>query len=226
MRVVATQRSQDAGSERRDCLDQAWGALLEKWGHSLFPLPGRLARPERQLGILQPDALLLTGGADLESAPEATEPCPERERLESRAVTWCRARRVPIVGICRGMQFLLGYHGLLLQKVAGHAGAGPHEVAVTATPFSKSGTAVVNSYHNYGVPSAGRKHSLTVFATDREGRMEGFYELGTLTGGVMWHPERDFEADEWGARVLDDLLTFLATEASSDHTPTKMVPRP
>src|SRR4029453_1264435 len=92
---------------------------------------------------------------------------PERDALEAAAWSAARARRVPVLGICRGLQAINVFAGgSVLQDVAGHAGpawgSGPaatHPIRlVTGTRLASvldAGDEIeVNAYHHQGVRAA------------------------------------------------------------------------
>jgi putative glutamine amidotransferase len=76
------------------------------------------------------DGLLLSGGADIDPArygrpmDGAGDAEPGRDELEAEAWSSAAARRVPVLGICRGLQAVNVFAGgTLAQHVDGHAGA-------------------------------------------------------------------------------------------------------
>ena len=74
--------------------------------------------------------LLLSGGSDLDPSLYGARPAGsirirrERDRLDLSAWTVAMARRLPVLGICRGLQAINIFHGgRLTQHVDGHQGA-------------------------------------------------------------------------------------------------------
>ena len=129
--------------------------------------------PTRSDAFAAMDGLLLSGGADIDPArygqgvEGSTGIERPRDRLEAAALDAADARRVPVLGICRGFQAINVFRGgTLLQDVAGHAGPGygsgtarTHELRVD--PASRLGSLLgqasateVNTYHHQGVQPA------------------------------------------------------------------------
>lgn len=179
-RVGITQRQvvlADRG-ETRDALDVRLPRLIWSLGMVPVPLPTLTDRISDYLDDLALDGFVLSGGDD----PGVT---PERDRLEEAVLNLAEARRVPLVGVCRGMQQLVLRAGGSLRPVAGHAGT-RHAVEGPAA----GGRREVNSFHHHGVaPDA--LGGLTATAVASDGTVEAVSHPTLPWVGVMWHPERE-----------------------------------
>lgn len=171
------------GAERRDCLDQAWSALVADEGHTPIPLPNATRNVGGLLDTLGIETLILTGGNDLVEAPGSVDVAPERDRFECEALGWARARTVPVLGVCRGMQMLAVAGGATLRPVTGHVSR-VHGLrdAVGGLP------AEVNSFHRMSIDRLGDTQE--VLARSPEGLVEALRMTDMAAAGVMWHPER------------------------------------
>ena len=124
---------------------------------------------EREAAFATMDGLLLSGGADLDPALFGEEPHPTtvvepgRDALEQAAFAMAEGRRVPVFGICRGMQAINVFRGgSLVQDVEGHTSpAYPASEATSHDLDIEPGTrleeilgetvASVNTYHHQAV---------------------------------------------------------------------------
>ncbi len=192
--------------ERRDCLDQRWPRLLSAWGYMPVPLPNQGVEPSEIHSHLCLDGVILTGGNDLASLPEAQTAAPERDDFENRLLDVCRSAHLPVLGVCRGLQLLAKRHGATLAPIKGHV-AVSHTIsrtqAASLLPLQTSET--VNSYHGFGVFPDGLSGGMAVIATDDSGHIEALANLHRKECAIMWHPERG-EPTERDRTIFENLF--------------------
>jgi len=166
------------------------------------------------------DALLLTGGVDVDPShygqephAETDPPQPTRDDWEIALVRGAIARDLPFLAVCRGAQVLnVALGGSLHQHVPDIVGHSSHrfgQATFTANDVTTSPTSVLASiigaslpgqcYHHQAIDRLGA--DLVVSARDAEGVIEAV-ELPDHRFGlaVQWHPEES----------LDDLRLFRA----------------
>lgn len=172
------------------------------------------------------DALVFTGGPDLDPGsydakphPEVVEVRPERDRAELALALAARGRDMPVLAICRGSQIVnVALGGDLVQhlpEVLGHhehkadpAVFGDHPVSIR--PGSRlaevlGGGAEIKSHHHQGFGRIGEGLEPAAFAPD--GIVEALEDPARrFFVGVLWHPEagddpRLFEALVEAARA-------------------------
>ncbi|SPM43554.1 Gamma-glutamyl-gamma-aminobutyrate hydrolase PuuD (putrescine degradation), contains GATase1-like domain [Mycobacterium numidiamassiliense] len=166
------------------------------------------------------DALVITGGYDLDPAaygqqphPTTDEPRTNRDAWEFALLRGALDRRLPVLGICRGAQVLnVAFGGTLhqhLPDVLGHNGhrAGNGVFArlpVRTVPGTRLAgligeSADASCYHHQAIDTVG--DALTVSAWDGDGVVEALELPGDhFVLAVQWHPEK----------TLDDLRLFHA----------------
>ncbi|MGW7515417.1 gamma-glutamyl-gamma-aminobutyrate hydrolase family protein [Streptomyces sp. NPDC054796] len=218
----------------------SWGvwrkpaALLPSGYHQLVQRAGGLAvmlPPDAPTHadevVARLDGLVLAGGPDVEPAcygatpaPETGPPSPERDAWELALARAALARRVPLLGICRGMQVLNVLRGgTLVQHLEGHRGEtgvfAAHEVKpvpgtllarVLPEPLS------VPTYHHQAADRLGEGLAPGAYAED--GTVEAL-ELPEAEGfvlAVQWHPE---EGDD--LRVMESLVSHAREAAASSR---------
>ncbi len=162
--------------------------------------------------IEQADALLLTGGGDIDPtrydnavAPEVYDIDPERDLFEIDAFHAVRARGRRVLGICRGVQLMAVASSGSLHQHLPSAGFDHHweesrqcepvhEVLAdpgTGAEMALAGTAKVNSIHHQAVREPGNDLYATAWSDD--GVIEAIEGEDAL--GIQWHPERLLDQD-------------------------------
>ena len=99
-------------------------------------------------------------------------PPPERDVNEKRLIAEGIERKVPILGVCRGMQMLNVYFGGNLTRLEGHV-ATKHQLRVSSL-FAGYEDCDVNSYHGWGIRLADLADRLRGIAFDSDGNVEAF----------------------------------------------------
>ena len=184
MRIVAVTQRVDivrralGPAERRDGLDQAWFRFLAAADCLPVPLPNHLPLARLVLEELPIDGLLLTGGDSLALFGGET---PERDELETALLALARRWRLPVIGVCRGMQVIQHAFGAPLQPVEGH-------VVADQTIEIEGAPAQVNSFHRWGALRG--PDGFDVWARATDGVVKAVRHRTEPLVGVMWHPER------------------------------------
>ena len=176
--IAITQRVDciDTIGERRDALSQEWTGLAEACGFLPLLLPNHLPTVRELLEVQKPDGIILTGGNDLVSYGGNA---PERDELEQFLIQYSMEQKVPLLGVCRGIQMILHQFGTKLQRVEGHVRA--------EHPLSNGDK--VNSFHSWGALEC--QNPLFPVAWSVDGVLEAVvHQDFPWIHGIMWHPER------------------------------------
>lgn len=190
-RIVITQRIVENSSyyEVRDCLDVRWASFLSNIDLLPIILPSQYDF-NVYFDELKIDGIIFSGGNDL-SAYSENETDKKRDELEGRLVKYAIEKSIPILGICRGMQFIGNYFGLKLEKIDGHVGQ-RHEIIINEKSkyyYDLRGKYQVNSYHSYGFKEL--KDEFIATAVSKDGLIEAIEHKYYNIFLKMWHPERE-----------------------------------
>ncbi len=154
--------------------------------------------------VSRADALLLTGGADIDPSrygavrdPHTLPPDRARDRTELAALEAAQRRGIPVLGICRGMQLLaVARGGTLRQDLPTHRPAVPgrfekHHVRIeagTRLAAALGVSTVLYCHHHQGVDRL--RTGLVATAWAEDGELEAIEDPASpFVVGVQAHPE-------------------------------------
>jgi putative glutamine amidotransferase len=169
------------------------------------------------------DGFLFTGGQDvapefygMKDATGTVVPSPERDKLESLLLTKALQADKPILGICRGLQFINAFlGGTLWQDLPSQHpsdivhrqgkpyGVPTHKVSLSGDLRTLLGkdTLEVNTLHHQAIKDLGK--DLIPMAESPDGLIEAVKMLGKrFVCAVQWHPEYMFKTDADSLRVF------------------------
>jgi N5-(cytidine 5'-diphosphoramidyl)-L-glutamine hydrolase len=178
--VAITQRVSvvPAYGERRDCLDQAWTKFLAACGLLPVLLPNVTEAALALCELAGIGGLVLTGGNDL---AVLGGDAPERDAVENALLDFAQRRRLPVLGVCRGMQVVQQRFAIPLCRVEGH-------VAQSQVIRIDGERKEVNSYHRFAAFDS--RPPLEVWAVADDGVVKAVRHAAEPITGIMWHPER------------------------------------
>lgn len=179
------------------------------------------------------DGFLFTGGQDVDPTvygearlPVCGEKCEIRDSMEAAMLSMILAADKPLLGICRGIQFItaaLGgslYQDIPTQRPSDlvHCQRPPyhlpsHGVSILpSTPlYELLGTEklAVNSYHHQGVKRV--PACLRVMAEADDGLTEGVYMPDKrFVWAIQWHPELSYRQEESSRKIFRALVSASA----------------
>lgn len=213
MRALITQReSVDAHGESLDILEARYTAYFAQLGITVRPVSNFMPDLTPLLEEEPFDGLILTGGGDIPaqfySHPHGGGTQPHRDRTEQRLIEFCLREKRPILGICRGMQYLNGLWGgrvSVLDKLKAERPVGKdHPVDIDGEIW------LVNQYHNDGIYVHELAEGLKPLAVDRENQVvEAFTAEKERVLAVQWHPERPFSTEGAQQKTAELIRTFF-----------------
>lgn len=197
-------------------------------------LPALGSSYEARDAIDNVDGILLPAGPDLDPAmygqvmqPGTGVPDRLRDEWETCVFAHAMSARVPVLGICRGMQLInVCMGGTLTQHLEHaelHGGVGYITHPVLIEPGSLLGEIIpyedepvdVTTRHHQGIARLGR--NLLAVASAEDGTIEAVeldVDDDSFVLGVQWHPERDKDQAVFKALVDAARAYKLATEGA------------
>ena len=224
-------------SASRWCRAEHYAECVRKSGNVPVFVPMTTNEIDLARIVSRLDALIMTGGEDVDPARYGAKPSPRlgkvskaRDDFDFALMRAAVARRLPILGVCRGEQLLnVHFGGTLWQDLPSEFpvqmfrhGRGDsrfsnvHEVDVVpgsrlAAVFG-SGRQGVNSQHHQAVKDVAPGFRVAARATD--GVIEAIEGDTYPAAGVQFHPEElaNGGLDERSQRVFDRLLEFVCAK--------------
>ena len=220
--VAVTAGIRQDGDTSRVRLTAAYVTALENAGLVPVIIPP-LSEDGAAAAILDVvSGLVLSGGGDVDPARYGETPHPKirsvnaaRDATETTLIREARARRTPVLAICRGIQILnVALGGTLVQDISsqcettiahddeGARDSRSHEITIDAGSriAAAMGTArcSVNSFHHQSVKDVAAGMRITARSPD--GVIEGMESTDDAWWvlAVQWHPEEMTESpDPW-----------------------------
>ena len=170
------------------------------------------------------DGFLFTGGHDVspevyhEEKMECTVPCMKRDRLETAILNKAIEADKPVLGICRGIQFInAALGGTLYQDIPSlfpseinHHQAAPYDMPSHNVYIRKDSPLYeivnveelpVNSCHHQAVKELAP--GLEIMASAADGLTEAVYMPSKrFLWAVQWHPEFSYKNDESSMKIF------------------------
>ena len=194
--------------QRADILPTQYAAAVEGTGGVPVLLPPVGQEGAADAVVARLDGLVISGGADVDPSAYGAKPHartagwrPDRDAWERALLDAAEAARLPVLGVCRGMQVMaVQAGGGLVQHLPELVGDDRHspggdefgEVEVTTEAGSRVAALVgdrlsVNCHHHQSVAS---HPGFVASAHATDGTLEAMEQPGDrFCVGVQWHPE-------------------------------------
>lgn len=224
MNLLVTQRhGRNAHGDWTDSLENRYVRFLECFGAAVIAVPNDSDNFRKLLLNLKIDGIILSGGGDVDPSLYgglSGENCAiskKRDETEAFLIAHAVAAGVPLLGMCRGMQFInVFFGGRLIQdikKIDGlnvHPTPCVHDVKIVEPRLRDilaAEVVSVNSYHNQGVAAGMLGDGLKAFAVNEKlNIVEGFYHAERKIAGIQWHPERNESIAEIDKILIESFI--------------------
>lgn len=187
-----------------DFLFKEYVGFFEGMGIKVVFVPNGISDPGSYIKELSLKGLILSGGNDVIADPSDREKyklSSVRNMQERKMLDFAIKMKIPVLGICRGMQFINYYFGGAITKdldavtglPSGHVKK-VHPVNIEDArllSLLKKKTIMVNSYHRQGLFGDQASQHLRIAArSNADGVIEALYHQSLPIMGIQWHPER------------------------------------
>ena len=138
------------------------------------------------------NGIILSGGNDINKNSL-------RYKIEKRLTDISKKKKIPVLGICHGLQFINSLEGGSLKKINNHVRIN-HKIKSNYDYPLK-----VNSFHEYAVKKLGRNFEIIAYSEDNQ--IEAIKHKKYNWLGWMWHPERDKKFDKKLVHITKKLFS-------------------
>lgn len=201
--------------ESRDALAQDWSIFLGK----IMPdtdwlgIPNVGKKAVHYAESWELDALILTGG-------DAYGDTPLRDLTEFSLLKYFTNKKMPVLGVCRGMQMIHIYFGGVLTSCNPEEHIGTrHKIYLTRELIGITQGArcpIVNSFHGQAINNDNLPTGLDSLAITKDNYVEAFKSKKSPLLGIMWHPEREIPINPLDHYLLRKHFGYLTNiQASS-----------
>lgn len=193
--IITTRRDyDDKYCEWRDSLDIKLIKLLKEHHIASIMLPNDLENASNIIANINFDLIILSGGGDVN---EDNSESIDRTEIEKILINHAIKKNKAIIGICRGMQAILKYFNIPIQKISGHVTT---EHVLTGTNIK------VNSYHNFGLLAEEELKDFDILFKADDGSIEAIKHKTSNILGIMWHPERYTEFRDFDFNLINEFI--------------------
>jgi len=184
------------------------------------------------------DGIIISGGEDIspELYNETNEGLSrnvfkERDTFEFAVVNEAIKRKIPVLGICRGMQILNIFSGGSLYQDINIQRPGSdhhanimtnraeihHDIIITGGSYLSTilnqKKIPVNSRHHQGIKTASSNFKISATASD--GVIEAIEDIKNNIIAVQWHPENIAETEKSAQIIISDLIQRIKINKKS-----------
>lgn len=210
-------------NERQDAISRNWFLFLRQCGITPVMIPNLVEFVPQYLKENRLEGLILTGGNNISpdlyqysGDGEVDDLAPDRDRTEKAMLDYMFERRLPVFGVCRGLQMVNVYCGGAIIKNSSHRRNNIYDHIGTIHPvrllspefveIAGTDTIKVNSFHQYGFTTSELGRGLIPIAGAPDGLVEGVIHKDLPVIAIMWHPERENPAQQFDKALFKSLF--------------------
>jgi gamma-glutamyl-gamma-aminobutyrate hydrolase PuuD len=151
----------------------------------------------------KPHLIVFAGGNNLTHLSKSKED-KIRNNINLKTFNYGLKKKIKMIGICAGAQFIAKKFGSTISKLKGHIGNHKIYINKDYKTINLKKNYAVNSYHNFGITRISKK--LLSIAISKDKSIEFFQHKNKKIFGIMWHPERYKKFREFDKKIFKKIL--------------------
>ncbi len=187
-------------NEIRDFIDIRLVSFLKKCNLNIILIPNNYENLKNLLKIKKIKGIILSGGNDIfynlkeiKKDFKIKKLSKNRNSIEKKLVSFATKKKLPVIGICRGFQYLNVLGGGKITRIKDHV-AIRHKIKIQKSnkysSLKKLIAKNVNSFHNFGIKDNELSKKFDILAFSKN-LVEAAINQKESQLGIMWHPERE-----------------------------------
>jgi N5-(cytidine 5'-diphosphoramidyl)-L-glutamine hydrolase len=167
-------------NELLETIDINYIKFIQSINFNPFPVSSFIKDIEKNLKNMKPNGILLTGGCDIGKFDQ-------RDLFEIKLIKFGIKKKIPIVGICRGMQIINLFFNGENKKVKNHISQ-INQIIELKTGKKR----YVKCFHNFSISKKKLSKEFEIkHISAKDSEIESIYNHKKKIFGLMWHPERE-----------------------------------
>jgi len=183
-------------------IENNWKKFFEKKKINLINTYG-MSDLEKNLSYFKPIGIIFSGGNDINKVKK-NKINYERDLHERKLLSFALKTKIPILGVCRGFQFIVSELGGQLKKKPNHVRT-RHKLKINSQIFSQNiKELIINSYHNICVVKL--NEFFTCFYLNKDKTIEFALSKDKKIMCMMFHPERKNKSEILVKKIIFDFF--------------------
>jgi len=157
---------------------------------------------DSSLNLKNINLLIISGGNDIYNL-EKKKKNLIRNQLDKKVLNNAIKKKIPVLGICYGAQFIAHYFNNKVYKKWGHARK-INKILIKDKSYLNKNFIKVKCFHNYAINNH-KKFDLIGISEDKT--MEFYKIKNKKIYGMMWHPERDLNFKNYNKIIIKKICS-------------------
>jgi gamma-glutamyl-gamma-aminobutyrate hydrolase PuuD len=191
-KIAITQRIIENNTyyEIRDCLDTNWIRIFQSLNIIPLIIPTGFNIENYYNSGIKLDGIILSGGNDL-TIFDDNKLSQQRDKFELEILSYAIKNKIPLMGICRGMQLITSFWKGKFEVNIEHIAKRHKIITNKESKYFESLSKIkeVNSYHKYCIKSV--SNDFIISAQSEDGLIEAIEHKEFPIFAQMWHSERE-----------------------------------